>query len=713
MDPTTEQSLRRTGGPAASAGLRALFAPRSVVVVGARDAEGNRGGTAVRFLRKFGYAGDVFPVHPSGEPVAGYAGHRSLAELPSAPDLAIVGVGAARVPDLVPELAAAGVPAAVVWAGGFAENGGAGVVLQEQLVVRARTAGVRLLGPNCLGVVNTALGFTGTFASWLSGVDTLLPGRIGVVSQSGGLAASAHSWAQAVGTGFSHMISTGNEADLGAVEALAYLVDDPGTDVLCCYLEGLADGAGLISVLRAARRAGKPVVVLKGGRSAVSAQAIAAHTGALAGPARIWDAVLDQEGAVRVASPQELVEVASFLAANTGRPLPGRRVAVVSHGGGQGIIAADLCVDAGLEVPPLSAETRARLAPLLPEIASSRNPLDLTPEAFTRPEWRERFPKALRVLDSCGEVDVVLVQLGAMSAAAGEELALALAAVHTGGTTTLAVHCKGFPPTAEALLKAAGVHIFTEQAFAATTLGQVAAAERDVGAESARLVADSVRRRPPGVPEAVDGQVFPEHEVHRLLAGAGIRVPKGVLAATAAEAVCAAEGVGYPVAVKVVSPEVTHRVAAGLVRLGLSDEDSLRRAHGELVARTAELGVAGASCYVQEMAEPGTELFVSAFRDPVFGLVVSCGAGGVLAELLDDIAFVTAPFTEPKMVRELGKLRFAQHAAGLDLATAGKWAAEFLTAFAEFAETLPWARFLLELNPVSVRETGGPHSTAC
>ncbi|QYN18093.1 acetate--CoA ligase family protein [Amycolatopsis sp. DSM 110486] len=687
-----------------SAGLRALFGPRSVAVVGAREAEGNRGAAAVRFLRKFGYSGEVFPVHPSGEPVAGYAGYRGLADLPCAPDLAIVGVGAARVPDLVPQLAEAGVAAAILWAGGFAETGNAG--LQEQVTERARAAGIRLLGPNCLGVVNTALGFTGTFASWLSGVDTLLPGRIGMVSQSGGLAASAHSWAQAAGTGFGHMISTGNEADVGAVEALAYLVDDPGTAVLACYLEGLTDGAGLVSVLRAARRAGKPVVVLKGGRSAVSAQAIAAHTGALAGQARIWDAVLEQEGAVRVTSAQELVEVASFLAAHADRPLPGRRVVVVSHGGGQGIVAADLCHDAGLEVPLLSAATRRRLAPLLPSIASNRNPIDLTPEAFTRAEWRETFPEALRVLASCGEADVVLVQLGAMSAAAGEELALALCEAHDTGPATLAVHCKGFPPTAEALLKAEGIHVFAEQASATVTLGRVAAAARDVGAESARLVADAVRHRPRGVPHAVDGQVFPEHEVHRLLAEAGLRTPRGVVAPSAEDAVATARDIGFPVVLKVVSPEVTHRVDAGLVRLGLSDEDAVRKAHDEFTAAIARLGLTGASCFVQEQAESGTELFVSVFRDPVFGLVVSCGAGGVLAELLDDVAFATVPLDERKALRLLEKLRFTRHPKGLDLTVAGKPAAEFLVAFAEFARGLPWARFVLELNPVSVTAAG-------
>ncbi|WP_326834422.1 acetate--CoA ligase family protein [Amycolatopsis rhabdoformis] len=771
VDPTTEPSLRETGArrdPAAGAGLRALFAPRSVAVVGAREAEGNRGAAAVRFLRRFGYTGEVFPVHPAGEPVAGYAGHRDLADLPTAPELAIVGVGAARVPDLVPRLADAGVTAAIVWAGGFAETGSA--ALQEQLISRARAAGIRLLGPNCLGVVTTALGFTGTFASWLSDVDTLLPGRIGMVSQSGGLAAAAHSWAQAAGTGFSHMISTGNEADVGAVEALAYLVDDPGTAVLACYLEGLADGAGLISVLRAARRAAKPVVVLKGGRSAVSARAISAHTGALAGQARIWDAVLEQEGAVRVTSAQELLEVASFLAANADRPVRGNRVVVVSHGGGQGIVAADLCHDAGLEVPTLSTATRERLAPLLPAIASNRNPIDLTPEAFTRPEWRAAFPEALRVLASCGEADVILVQLSAMSAAAGEELALALCEAHDRGPVTLAVHCKGFPSTAEALLKAEGIHVFAEQSAATSTLGRVAAAARDVGglvvsehepglsvspgvggqpagevvalardvgalvvsehqpeapvprgvggqvtgevaaavrdvgAESARLVADAVRHRPRGVPDAVDGQVFPEHVVHRMLAEAGLRTPRAAVVSSAEEAVAAAREIGFPVVLKVVSPEVVHRAEAGFVRLGLSDEDGLVAAYKVFADAIAGRGLSGAACLVQEKVVSGTELLVSAFRDPVFGLVVSCGAGGVLAELLDDVGFATLPLDERKALRLLEKLRLARHPN--DLAVAGKPAAEFLVAFAEFAEGLPWARFVLELNPVSVTPEG-------
>src|SRR5487761_116810 len=230
-----------------------------------------------------------------------------------------------------------------------------------------------------------------------SGAGTGPPGL------SGGLAAQTHDWLQRAGAGLRYMISTGNEADVTAGDALQFLAADPGTSVLCCYLEGLTDGAGFLRAAAAARAGGKSLVALKGGRTAVSARAVTAHTGTLAGRGRVWDDVARAAGVIQVFSVEELVEVAAYLASRAGRPrVSGNRVAVLSYGGGQGVIAADQCTEAGLDVVPLSDATRAGLAPLLPPIASTGNPVDLTPEAFNQDRYRDAFPEVLDVLDCSG-----------------------------------------------------------------------------------------------------------------------------------------------------------------------------------------------------------------------------------------------------------------------------------------------------------------------
>lgn len=669
--------------------LDGLLAPSSVAVIGARDVPGNRGGTAVKMLRKFGYQGQVYPVHPAAGEVAGYPGHASVRDLPAVPDVAIVGVGAARVPDVVPELADAGVRSLIVWAGGFAETGAEGARLQRELAARVRYHGMRMLGPNCLGVVHTQHAFTGTFAYWLSRTDTLLPGVISMVSQSGGLAASAHSWSQTAGVGFRTMVSTGNEVDVSAVEVLGHFVDDPGSRVLCCYLEGVDDGAALIDVLRRAKAAGKPVVVLKGGRSAASAAAVAAHTGALAGQGRVWDAVLDAEGAVRVFSVEELVEVVGHLAGRVDRaPLRGDRVAVLSYGGGQGVLAADQCVEAGLAVPALSEPTQALLRPLAPEIASLRNPLDLTPEAFNQPKWRAAFPDLLRALAGSGEVDAVLCQLGGMAAGAAET-ASAVADLHASGDVPVVVQSRAYPAEAADVFRAAGIHVFGEQPAAITTLGRLAAAvprgTTDVPIGDVRV---------PDLPDVTDGAVLGEDVVHALLAGAGLRTLRGALARTADEAASIAASIGGPVALKAVSEKITHRAKAGLLALDVTDPAAT---YDRLTARGAELDAELSGVYVEELVTGGAELLVSAFRDETFGPVVSCGAGGNATELIDDVTFAPAPLTAAGAQALLSRLRTGGFHSPA--------AIDFLVRFSRLVAGLPWGRYVLELNPVSVTES--------
>jgi acetate---CoA ligase (ADP-forming) len=683
-----------------------LFSPDRVAVIGAADRDGNRGATACRLLGRLGFAGDVYPIHPAGEAVAGYPAYTSLASVPARPDVAIIAVGAARVTDAVRDLARYGIDAAIVWAGGFAETGSEGAARQVELQEVAARSGVRVLGPNCLGVVNSSTGFTGTFASWLTRATRLIEGSASMVSQSGGLAASAQSWLQEFGLGLRLSVSTGNETGIRAVDVLNYLVDDEGTRVICAYLEGVDDGLAVIEALRRAGEAGKPVVILKGGKSPASARAVTAHTGVLAGEGRIWQAMLSNEGAIEVRSLEELVDVVSILDASIAKPRPtGDRVVIVSYGGGQGVLAADQAHDAGLTVPELTAGLRAQLAPLVPAIASTRNPVDLTPEAFNRPEWRERLPDAIEVLDASDECDAILLQLGAMNRGA-DEVAMTVIQAARKSAKPVVLQCRSIPDSAVALLAAHRVRAFADQPAAIVAIRLLTEWSMRPSSTGLRPVPAAARRLPLSAFEtssALSPEVITEHEVYRLLARAGIPTPGGQIVSSADEAVAYAASRAGPVVMKIESTAVTHRAAAGLLRLRLADEAAVRTAYRELCERADAFVPAGYRIFIMPMWPAGFELLVSGFDDPTFGRLICVGAGGGLAELLDDVAFAQCPLTPGQAWDLLRRLRIAGYSSIFDVRGEGTAAADLVSAISDLVAEAPWKGFVLELNPVVVR----------
>ena len=389
--------------------LTPLLAPRSVAVVGASDREGNLGGLAVKFLGKFGYRGPVWPVNTGQTVVAGLPCFPNLRELPAPPDLAVVAVPAASVTAVIQDCIAAGIPAAVVWAGGFAEGDDAGRARQRELEAVSRAGGIKLCGPNCIGVINTAIGLTASFSSLMTEIDALMPGAISMVSQSGGTAVTAHGRAQQLGHGFRVTISCGNEATLSIGDFIHALVQDDGTRVIAAYAEGLADPDRFVDALSEAKRRGKPVVILKGGATEHSGKAALAHTGKLAGADRAFDAIFRECAAIRVHSTEELLDVALQLASLRPGQLPrGRRAWITTFGGGSGVLGTDQCVRAGLEVPPLDPATRERVAPIFPALGSSLNPIDLTPGAVTNPKSRATLPQVLKTIAEAPNVDIGL-----------------------------------------------------------------------------------------------------------------------------------------------------------------------------------------------------------------------------------------------------------------------------------------------------------------
>jgi acyl-CoA synthetase (NDP forming) len=685
--------------PAASeefADVSAFLRPRSIAVIGASDRPGNVGGAAVRFFRKFNSPCVVYPVNSRGEAVAGLPAYPTMAALPEAADLAILAVPAAAVPDAVLKCSAAGTKAGIIWAGGYVEGGEEGAARQDELIAICRKTGFLALGPNCLGIIETHTPLTASFASMMFSFDRLLPGNISMISQSGGLATIAHALAQQQTYGFRYTISTGNEAVLSVSDFLRALVDDPQTKVIALYLEGTRDGEKIRRALTAARDAGKPVIVLKAGATGASAIAAAAHTGALAGERRVWDAVLRECAAIRVDSLEELLDVALQLSAADLSKLPSYRgVAVITFGGGSGVLSADQCERAGLAVPSLSVETREELKAIIPPLASTRNPVDLTPQTYLDPQWLKSFPRVLDVIAGDSNVGTVFFQAGPMSRGDAELAETILEFRARCPKPALAA----WPLTIDAareVLRAGSMHLFPEYSRGVRTIGRLAAYSEDLSSAYERP-APATFDWSEFLPASSPGEVVTEDRCHALLARAGMNIAPGRLARSQNEAVHIAGELGAPVALKGISRQVVHRAAAGLLALSLQTKADVREAWGRITTRAQSRSVMLDGVYIQKMAPEGVELLLSAHRDPSFGVMVSIGAGGVMTELIDDVILVSAPIGAAAATRALNHLGVVRRAGGV----AGDGVLPRCVArFAGLAASAPWRRFVLEINPV-------------
>jgi len=686
--------------------LSELLRPNTVAVIGASEQPGNLGGIAVSLMQKFGFRGQIWPVNPKRTSVHDLPCFPSVAALPAPADLAIIATNAELAASIVRDCAAAGIRNGIIWAGGYAEVGEQGEDMQKQLLATCRETGFTLVGPNCLGIIDASNAMVATFASFLIESDVLIPGNVAMISQSGGLATMAQAMAQLKGMGFGLTVSTGNEAMLTVADYIHAVAADDAIKVIAAYVEGVRDGPRFVEAVSAARAAGKPVVILKGGLTAESAQAAAAHTGALAGERRVWEAMARELGVITAESLEELLNVVLFLSRQDLSRLPkGNGIAIISFGGGAGVLSADQCAKYGLTVPSLSEETRARLRPLVPPIASVQNPVDLTPQAFNSEKYFATFPEALEVIAADPNVDIVFCQFGPQ-AQRGVETAKIIADLRHRTGKTVCIAWPLAPRGAPEMLESEGVYVFQEYERALSALAKLATQQR--------LAANPVKRPASfasfdwdsRVPAPLPGTVISENECHAILSEAGVRTARGYLAASESDAVSAAARIGYPLAVKGISPQVTHRAAAGLVALDIRTEEDLVTAYRTLTERAVSAGVTLDGVYLQEMIRKGLEVIVSAFRDPIFGTMVSCGSGGNLTEMIEDLAIARTPLDEVGALQLLEQLRIVGAAKKLDPQAKLEDLARFVAGFSEVAHSAPWENFVIEINPVKWSGSG-------
>lgn len=679
--------------------LHPFFHPRSVAIIGASSDPERIGGRPLRFLIEAGFAGMLYPVNTSGHAeLQGRRAYKSVTDIAEPIDHAIVAVPLPAVEQAVADCARQGVKAVQVFTAGFAEAGPEGAALQQRLVAIARGAGMRLIGPNALGLINPAIGLFATFSTLLNGLKPG-PGRIGLATQSGAFGSATYGAAALRGLGLSVAVATGNEADVDVAECIAYLAQDPGTRVICTALEACRDGAALRAALLAAADAGKPVIAMKIGRSVLGAAAAATHTGGLAGNDAVFDAILEECGAVRASSIDEMLDIAQYCDAAAQLPT-GPRIGVVTGSGGIGVLIADEAEPLDLALPPLPEAAKQALQGILP-FAVAANPFDTTAQVTSVPQGIERTVEAMLAQGGCDTVIAYLAHAGlSPQRFAGTEAALVKLASQYPQQQLMVVMLA--TPEVQQRLAAAGVVVFADASRAVRALG-AGWAMRQRRAALHRVA----RPAPASTPLPA---VATEVQAKACLAAAGLPVPSEQACATRDAAVAAANAIGYPVVAKILSADITHKTEVGGVMLNLADANAVGEAFDELLRRAARHrpGATLDGVLIAPMLRGGVETIAGVVIDPTFGPMLMFGLGGIATELFRDVAFASAPLTSTRAHALIDRTRARQLLAGWRGAPAADREAlvQALVKLSEFAAAHAHELAAVDINPLVVRERG-------
>lgn len=685
-----------------TAGLKRFFWPRGIAVVGASADPAKPGGKMLQLLRDYGYPGRIYPINPHRREIQGLPACSDLGAVKGKADLVVIAVEAPAVPGIVERCAALGMKNIVVVSAGFAEVGGEGRILQEKLAALVEKEGLTLLGPNCIGFINSLQPAVASFSLTVES-GALHSGPAAFVAQSGGLGILAIFLADLEKFGFSYMISTGNEVALDFAAVIEFLAREPRVGVIGGYLEGVRDGAALRRACRAAAEAGKPVLILKAGASSEAAAAIRSHTGALAGSEDVYRAIFRREGVFAVETLTEMLSL--FKAFAPGRLPRGKRTAVMSLSGGMGVLATDLCARAGLELAEFSVETIAALQRLMPAIATVRNPLDSTAAMVSR---LADLRRVIELILADPAVDIFIFTT-ALWRSYGAEAGEIFAELFQNTEKPLLVIWPGCSSESKAVLFEKGVPFYSELregVYAAAALWRYAEFQKKRVAAAGSRSADP----PAGPLPEIGGGGLTEAEMKRLLSRWGIAVPRGVVAGSPEQAIAAAGRIGYPVALKALSPEIAHKTEIGAIRLGLADAAALRQGwekmQRDLGLQQPQLRID--AFLVEEMLPVHLELIVGAKDDPVFGPLLLLGFGGIYVELFADLALCPAPL-EPAEVREmLAGLKSAPLLEGFrgGAPVDSSALAESISRFSHLAVAMKGRYREMEINPLVICPDG-------
>lgn len=629
--------------------LDPLMNPKSIAIVGASDAVLRLGGRPIDYMKRLGFAGKLYPVNPKRERVQDLPAFASLSAIGAPVDLAIVAAPAAAVEEIVAEGIGLGIPAFVVFSSGFAEYCEQGAAMQERLQQMCDGAGALLLGPNCLGAINVRQRMVASFTTAME-ADAMIEGGFGFVSQSGALGAY---WLDMVfqrGLGVSGWIATGNEAGITVADAIHHMAHDPHTRVIGCYIEDIKNGAAFRDAVLAAHCAGKPVLLIKAGRSSTGAAAAASHTGALAGEDVRYQALFDEIGIARVNSLSEMVAAARLLLL---QPMTaGHRVGIVTVSGGAGVMLADDLDSAGFSVPPFDDATRARVDAALPGFVSANNPLDVTGGVAGDPGI---FRQVLDALGTAPEHDLFVLFIGLM-ASISEELSESLVATFGNAGKPVAVVWIGARQPVVAAMERHGIPVFADIPEAVGAL----AAMRHLAKGIARASGLASRARPRALP--APASLTGESEVRAqsfIRANCALAFPTQVLVHDLAQTRAARETLRGALAVKLQSPDMLHKSENGGVRLGIREVSELVEAVSGMLDIAGRQGLRLDGVLIQEMAPIAHELIVGFKRDAVFGPILLIGRGGVDVELRPDRVMRYMPLDAADVRAMIGELASA------------------------------------------------------
>ncbi len=678
--------------------LSYLLNPKSVAIIGASDDATRIGGKPIYYMLKQGYRGEIFPVNPKRETVQGIKAYAKIEDLPQTPDMAIVAVPGAAVLETVEALAKKGTGGAILFSAGFAEIGSEGAKLQDQVVAAARQTGMRLLGPNSLGMVNPNINFYGSFATGLE-LGFPEPGHVGIVSQSGAYGAHLMTVAVAAGIGLSAMVMTGNEADLTLGDMVNMMVDDPATHVIALYSEGVREADHLVEALQRARAKRKPVVIMKVGQSALGQTAAMSHTASIAGDDRVFEAVMQELGVIRAQTTEQMLDIARL--ATRGIYPAQNSLGVLTVSGGAGVIISDAAAAAGLPMPAMPQAAQKRLLDLLP-FASPINPVDTTAQLLNDMSLVRAFTDSL-VQDGGYPSILGFVTYTATAQSTAERLRPELKAIAQKYPDRLFVLSALGPTEKLRGYEEDGFTVFEDPS-------------RAVAAIAAMGRYGQAFDRPASEPAPSVGEVkLPtenpsEAHAKTLLAAAGIAVAPEQVCTSADQAVASAASIGEPVVLKIVSPDILHKTEIGGVLLDIQGEQAIRQGYDTLIERARQAAPQARieGVLVAKQLQGGVQCILGIHRDPVFGPMAVFGLGGIFVEILDDVVLRRCPFGKDVALEMIKSIK----AAPLLLGARGQPKADLdalatmLSRLSAFASAAGPRLESIDLNPVFVLPEG-------
>lgn len=680
-------------------GLDALFAPRSVAVIGASADPMRIGGRPIAYALQAGFKGPIYPVNPTRDMVQGLKSYPDLASISGPVDFAVIAVPAESIARTLQACGEKGVRAVLIFSAGFAEMGGEGETRQAELLALARSFGIRVLGPNCLGLYNAAHGHCPTFTSGLEGGAPKL-GRVGLITQSGAYGTHLLSMAKTRHLGIGAWISTGNEADITTADCLAYLVESPEIDAIGLYMEGIRDPETLVRALGRARALRKPVVIMKVGVSSVGSAAAQSHTASLAGSDASIQAMFDQMGAMRARTTEDLLDV--LYAISVSPEAKGDKLGILTVSGGAGVLMADAAEVEGLAVPPMPDAAVERLLVRNP-FSSPRNPVDITAHALN--DFALIGENLQAMLDD-GGYDLLVAFFTSLTASPvlGPKIQRTLSEAIVGRDVPFALVGQASAELLEAY-EAAGIMVFEDPSRAVAALSALVRFRRAFDAPQEDFSTLPVLER-----IEIKRRSYGEVEAKALIAQAGIPLLEEKLVTTPTEARAAALRLGLPVAMKIVSPDIAHKSEVGGVALNLGDGPAVEAAAQTMLSNVAQRapGAKITGLVISPMATGGVELIVGAQQDSVMGMMIMVGLGGIFTEVLQDVRLALAPVSPARAEAMLRSLRGAPLLLGargrplLDIAAAAEAVSRLSVLAAQNSEVID----SIEINPLLVRERG-------